>query len=289
MSDNKTTEVTAKVQAEIIERLVIGGDLSSLQPAQKVAYYNAVCESLGLNPLTKPFDVLRLNGKEVLYAKRDATDQLRKLHGVSVTDLETTKISDVYVVIAKGRDRDGRTDAATGAVPISGLKSDFLANAMMKAETKAKRRLTLSLCGLGILDESEIDSIPRDTQQTTRTVTGPAPSNDEQQQRPAADPVPKRNGHNRPPDQWEVIEEIGRIVGERKLTEDQLGVVRAQIHEAKTLEALVQVKEALPAGPEPTPEAAKTAPVAVETHAPRDQGEAVQQNLISITLAPDAE
>ena len=30
----------------------------------------------------------------------------------------------------------------------------------MKAETKAKRRVTLSLCGLGILDETEIDTVP---------------------------------------------------------------------------------------------------------------------------------
>ena len=31
---------------------------------------------------------------------------------------------------------------------------------MMKAETKAKRRVTLSLCGLGWTDESEVGSIP---------------------------------------------------------------------------------------------------------------------------------
>ena len=30
----------------------------------------------------------------------------------------------------------------------------------MKAETKAKRRVTLSICGLGILDESETDTMP---------------------------------------------------------------------------------------------------------------------------------
>src|SRR5439155_4115860 len=30
----------------------------------------------------------------------------------------------------------------------------------MKAETKAKRRLTLSLCGLGMLDESEVEVPP---------------------------------------------------------------------------------------------------------------------------------
>ena len=35
-----------------------------------------------------------------------------------------------------------------------------LANAQMKAVTKGKRRLTLSLCGLGWLDETEIETIP---------------------------------------------------------------------------------------------------------------------------------
>jgi hypothetical protein len=44
-------------------------------------------------------------------------------------------------------------------VPFENLKGETKANAMMKAETKAKRRLTLSMAGLGMLDESEIDSI----------------------------------------------------------------------------------------------------------------------------------
>src|SRR5690606_13039724 len=65
-----------------------------------------------------------------------------------------------YVVRVYGRDKTGREDVATGAVSIAGLKGDALANAVMKAETKAKRRLTLSLAGLGWLDESEVDSIP---------------------------------------------------------------------------------------------------------------------------------
>ena len=43
---------------------------------------------------------------------------------------------------------------------IAKLTGDALANALMKAETKAKRRATLSLCGLGFLDETEIETIP---------------------------------------------------------------------------------------------------------------------------------
>jgi hypothetical protein len=35
-----------------------------------------------------------------------------------------------------------------------------LANLQMKAVTKGKRRLTLSLCGLGWLDETEVETIP---------------------------------------------------------------------------------------------------------------------------------
>jgi hypothetical protein len=60
-----------------IERAVMVGDLAELNAAQRAEYYTAVCRSLGLNPLTKPFEFLTLNGKLRLYALRDCTDQLR--------------------------------------------------------------------------------------------------------------------------------------------------------------------------------------------------------------------
>ena len=68
-----------------IEDVLIRGDLSKLTEAQRTEYYMRVCHSLGLNPLTKPFDYLTLSGKLVLYAKRDAADQLRKINGISIT------------------------------------------------------------------------------------------------------------------------------------------------------------------------------------------------------------
>jgi len=40
------------------------------------------------------------------------------------------------------------------------MNAEDKANAIMKCETKAKRRVTLSICGLGFLDETEVDSIP---------------------------------------------------------------------------------------------------------------------------------
>jgi hypothetical protein len=142
------------------ELLVIGGDLSELNAAQRADYYTAVCRSLGLNPLTKPFEFLTLNGKLRLYALRDCTDQLRRLHGISIYITNRERIGDIYIVTARAKDRTGREDESTGAVPLGTLKGDALANALMKAETKAKRRVTLSIAGLGWLDETELATIP---------------------------------------------------------------------------------------------------------------------------------
>ncbi len=149
-----------KSKAVALEQVLVGGDLAALSPEQRLSYYKNVCESVGLNPLTKPFEYIRLNNKLVLYAKRDATDQLRKLHNVSVTITSREKVGDVYVVTAKAKFPDGREDESVGAVNIKGLAGDNLANAFMKSETKAKRRVTLSICGLGMLDETEVETIP---------------------------------------------------------------------------------------------------------------------------------
>lgn len=142
------------------EAALVMGDLSKLTTEERMSYYKNVCESVGLNPLTRPFDYLVLNGKTVLYAKRDCTDQLRKIHSVSVQIVSRETIEGILVVTAKAMDKTGRVDESTGAVSIAGLRGDPLANAFMKAETKAKRRVTLSLCGLGMLDETEIETIP---------------------------------------------------------------------------------------------------------------------------------
>lgn len=153
----------------LIHDLIVAGDTSRLSAAQKTEYFMRTCQTLGLNPVTQPFAFIKLNGKEVLYAKKDATEQLRKINGVSVETMEGKTVADVYIVTVKVKDKDGRTDIATGAVNIATLKGDALANATMKAETKAKRRATLSICGLGILDESELETIPAAEKQIPQT------------------------------------------------------------------------------------------------------------------------
>jgi hypothetical protein len=153
-------EVALHQDFSAIEQVVIQGDLEKLTAEQRVTYYNRLCESCGLNPMTTPFSYLRLSGKLTLYAKKDCTEQLRKIHGVSIEGLDGRIIDDVYVVTAKARDKTGRIDQATGAVVMGNLRGEAKANMIMKAETKAKRRVTLSICGMGFTDESEVESIP---------------------------------------------------------------------------------------------------------------------------------
>lgn len=176
---------TAIQKASAIEAVVAAGDLSKISPDQRVAYYREVCASIGLNELTQPFQYITLNGKLTLYATKACTEQLRRLYGVSIGELEGKEVNGVYLVTARGRDNHGRTDAATGAVPIKGLSGDALANALMKAETKAKRRLTLSMCGLGFLDESEIETIPNASTATVSVVHGFTPQPSREPERPA--------------------------------------------------------------------------------------------------------
>ena len=153
-------EVATRSAAQALEQVLIKGDLRDLSEEQRVAYYHRVCESAGLNPLTQPFAYITLNGKLTLYALRTCTDQLRAIHGVSVVDMDKVTQDGVHIVTVKVQDAKGRTDMATGAVAIASLKGEALANALMKTETKAKRRATLSICGLGLLDETEVETIP---------------------------------------------------------------------------------------------------------------------------------
>ncbi|ABS43875.1 hypothetical protein JJD26997_0304 [Campylobacter jejuni subsp. doylei 269.97] len=141
------------------ELALVKGDLSKLSDVERANYVKNLCESLGLNMLTKPFEYIVLNGKLTLYANKSATDQLRQVRKVSITKTEVAQVGDIYMVTAYAATPDGRTDCDTGALNIKNLGGDNLANAIMKAITKAKRRVTLSICGLGMLDESELETI----------------------------------------------------------------------------------------------------------------------------------
>ena len=168
------------ISAATIEKVLMQGDLGQLKADERVAYYKSLCDSLGLNPLTRPFEYLQLNGKLQLYAKKECTEQLRHIYNVSVQIVSREVIEGCFVVTARASMPTGRQDESLGSVGIENLKGENRSNAMMKAETKAKRRVTLSICGLAFLDDAEVESVrsayhvPVDDQ--TGAIPDPAPA-----------------------------------------------------------------------------------------------------------------
>lgn len=148
------------IDPAIIASLVIGGDLKRLTPTQKVEYYNYRCSQAGLDPAAKPFDLLTLNGKEILYANAGCTQQLTSIHKLShaITSRELT--DGIYCVFCRVTGPDGRSTENMGAVPVELLKGEAKANAFLKATTKAIRRTVLAHMGLGVMDETEVETIP---------------------------------------------------------------------------------------------------------------------------------
>jgi hypothetical protein len=158
-----------------INAALFKGDLSKLTEQQKLEYHDAVCKMVGLNPLTKPFDYLYLNGKLVLYPNKSCAEQLRKIHGISLEIISQDLSADgLYTVHARAKDDTGRTDEDVGVVTLGQLRGgEAVANLILKAVTKAKRRVTLSICGLGFLD-SEGDDAPRTAERRQPTRLYPA-------------------------------------------------------------------------------------------------------------------
>lgn len=167
---DETTRDIASIDLTAIERVIVAGDLAKLSPDQRWDYYQGVCRSMGLNPFTKPFEYITLNGKLTLYALKGCTDQLRRVYGVSLTQPSIQFDGGLCIVTITGRDKTDRTDTDIGAVNVEGLKGEARANAVMKAITKGKRRVTLSLCGLGMLDETETET-ETETIPNARTVS----------------------------------------------------------------------------------------------------------------------
>jgi hypothetical protein len=168
----------------VIDQAVMLGDMTQMTPAMRLEFYKAVCLSVGLNPLTQPFTVLkRQDGTTWLYANSSCTQQLASLHRVSFRDVErehVTLLGDpLYVVRVTAVAPDGRAVPSQAVVSLtkkkrevaghwpSGdpkfrdvldkdaepvlipLRGESLANALMRADTKGFRRATLALVGLG--------------------------------------------------------------------------------------------------------------------------------------------
>lgn len=145
-----------------MEKVLVEGNLASLNTKQRLAWYNSRCDAAGLDPRTQPFQYLSLQGKLTLYATKAASDQLIANRRLTVEVLDRTHHTDlgIYEVRCRVTFPDGHHVEDVAALYVKGLVGEALCNAYMKTVTKSKRRTVLSACGLGMLDETETETIP---------------------------------------------------------------------------------------------------------------------------------
>lgn len=183
------SSAVATLDPAIQSSIVLRGDLSGLNEDQKKQYYLYRCKQVGLDPAAKPFDLLTLNGKQILYANASATQQLCALHKLSTQITHRERVDGIYIVSVRVTGSDGRVSENQGAVDVGNQVGERLANAILKATTKAIRRSVLAHCGLGMLDETEVETIS-EARTTPMVVTeAPAPIEVEAKVEPATSGV----------------------------------------------------------------------------------------------------
>ncbi|MBD1995287.1 hypothetical protein H6G00_01410 [Leptolyngbya sp. FACHB-541] len=156
------------------EEVLMSGNAHGLTAVERRLYYIWYCKQVGLNPATRPLDYIPgeiSRGKDVpkepilkLSPNQSAAQQLRENRGISVEIKSREFVGKVYQVVAIAKTPDGRVDEASGVVSTHDYDKPMspknLANALMKAETAAKRRVTLSICGFTVPDEEgAIDAV----------------------------------------------------------------------------------------------------------------------------------
>jgi hypothetical protein len=137
-------------------------DVESLNEQQRQDYIKNVCNHMGVPPELNLVMLTYLDENEgprrlVAYAKRGATEIIRNNRGIHVTDLRQERIGGSVVWTATGKDNTGRQEMSSGAKYIDGLIGKDLDDAIMTAQTRACRRMTLQFVGAGVLDESEVN------------------------------------------------------------------------------------------------------------------------------------
>ena len=147
-------------QADKISAILAEGDLSRFSAKERNEYYVRLCTETGLNPMLQPFRYLKLSGQLRLYANKSCAEQLRNIHGISIRIVDQREDGGLWIVTVEATDKRGRSDSDVGFAKIKGLTGENRGNAILKAVTKAKRRVTLSMTGLGgLMDETEVASV----------------------------------------------------------------------------------------------------------------------------------
>ncbi|NJO65950.1 MAG: hypothetical protein HC836_50130 [Richelia sp. RM2_1_2] len=158
------------------------GDVSHLTAVERKILYIEMCRAYNLDPLSFPLDYIESDGKLKIYLNSVGAAQLRDRFSISTRIKSREFLEDMWIVVVEAR-RDNRTEEATGAASVMNkfgkTSPTAKVNALKKAETQAKRRATLSICGFGWDDEESGRVIKAQTYDPPQDILStPLPSND---------------------------------------------------------------------------------------------------------------
>lgn len=188
--EKKDEQLSAAVRAYLRT-----GDLSMLPDQEKDKVLLKMCEHYSLDPVLRPFILIKLNGKEVWYPTKAATDQVAAKFNltrevieikeniergiiecrVKITQENSARVETCVAavsIIEFGRDQSGKVEQRP-------MRGEAYANALMKVETKAKRRATLGWLGIADMQdpgEETVESKPVTVD--SPALPGPNPGNE---------------------------------------------------------------------------------------------------------------
>ena len=165
--DDMTTQLEPRAQdapavaPETMAAVLGSGDLAKLTPGQRVEYLNALCRSVGLNPLTRPFEFIQFQNKVQIYASANAFQQLAGIHKATLRVDDRTRHDDGWEVWVTAIFPDGREVQDVGWVGIGkAAGGEAVGNALKKAVTQGYRRAVRAAVGLPFMSPEEVDSLP---------------------------------------------------------------------------------------------------------------------------------
>jgi hypothetical protein len=253
-------------------------DLESLNEEQRQDYIKAVCKHMGVPDNLNLVALTRMDDGEgpsrlVAYAKRGATENVRDNLGIDVVSLTSQLLVGSIVFTATGKNAKGRQEISTGAKYIEGLTGTRLDDAIMTAQTRATRRMTLQFVGAGVLDESEVHQGKTVTVQesTPGLALAAAQPTVQASSRPGKDITPASLQDLPLPELAEIANGAVQILSEVQETQEQFETRQAQLRtdaiaqlNAKSVKKTRKTRKPMvdlgPSEPVPTATAVATAP-----------------------------
>lgn len=167
VSDPSMTALVSRLTQDdliAIDYAIMRKDYSKLSLDQKHWIVHKRCLALGVNIIHSPFVWGDMKGKVALIPTKNLFEQLRANRGINIEILDSKLVLEKGIYFVKVRATEissGRFDEDIGVTGVGILEGEALGNAMMTAITKSKNRVTGSICGVGGVDETEVESVNR--------------------------------------------------------------------------------------------------------------------------------